>query len=58
MIICVCHNLNDRVINSALSNNIPANKVHEHLSCKVNCGRCLQTIRLMEKEHENNITVC
>lgn len=55
MVVCVCHNFNEEVIQKIIDNNpeIDVLDVHEALDCYVACGSCLPMINEMIERRED-----
>jgi bacterioferritin-associated ferredoxin len=56
MVICICSNLNEQVIQDLIDieQNLDVFEVHEKLNACIGCGTCLPTIfNMIEKGREN-----
>lgn len=52
MYVCICHGLNDKKVKAALVNGaVTPASVFRHYECKVQCGKCVPTMREMAADH-------
>ena len=50
MVVCVCYNLNEDKINTALDAGMAPSEIYEHFECDAPCETCMDTIEEMQKE--------
>ena len=53
MVVCVCHNINDRKVNEAITAGAKTpREVLNHYNCSFKCGRCIPMMYdLLEKKN-------